>query len=118
MGKTVFHVDDDTDIQTAVKMILEKDGHAVTSFTDMQGCVDAALSQQPDVMLLDVMVEHLESGLEAYDKLKDAMPATKLVFLTSLGEMITPHFEDADHMPHILEKPIDHKALLKVVTEA
>lgn len=75
--KRILIVDDDKDIQTAIKMILEMNGYAVSCVSDGKEALEA-LTQglRPSVILLDLMMpvmdgfefmRVIESGIQPND---------------------------------------------------
>lgn len=66
----ILVVDDDPDIRELVSFKLEQLGHSVTTEKDGEGGLAAALSETPDVVLLDVMMPKL-TGIEVCQRLRD-----------------------------------------------
>lgn len=99
MAPRIAHVDDDSDIREAVECILRKNGYEVDSYLTMQEFI-ASLedeTKRPDLAILDVMVESMDSGLTTYAQIHKRFPQIQAIFLTSLGDMIRPYFEDGTH---------------------
>ncbi|UJP07632.1 MAG: response regulator, partial [Nitrosomonas sp.] len=71
MALRIAHVDDDSDIREAVERILCKNGYEVSSYLSMQDFIDSLEdeSKRPDLAILDVMVESMDSGLTTYAKI-------------------------------------------------
>ena len=67
---TVLVVDDDSDIRELVAFKLEQMGYTVTSEKDGEGGLAAALTEHPDLILLDVMMPKL-TGIEVCQRLRD-----------------------------------------------
>ena len=118
MAPRIAHVDDDADIREAVGCILGKDGFKVDSYLTMQDFIDSLQddTKRPDLAILDVMVESMDSGLTTYAQLHKRFPQIQTIFLTSLGDMIRPYFEDGSHeWVCIIEKPVEPKSLLAII---
>ena len=60
MSKRILLVDDEEDLAFAVKMHLEAKGFEVLTAVDGQQGLDMARSQNPDLILLDVMLPKIE----------------------------------------------------------
>jgi len=76
--------DDDADIRDLVVFRLQQSGHQVRAFGDGLAAVEACLEEQPDLVVLDVMMPKL-TGLEACRALRTD-PATEhlpVVLLTA-----------------------------------
>jgi putative two-component system response regulator len=82
-------VADDTDsVRALFRKLLTADGHEVYAVSDGAQALEAVQKHQPDVVLLDVGMPHLD-GLEVCRRLK-ADPATRLtpvVLVTGLSDM-------------------------------
>ncbi|MEK6595264.1 MAG: response regulator [Pseudomonadota bacterium] len=118
MAPRIAHVDDDSDIREAVERILCKDGYEVDSYLTMQDFINSLQddANRPDLAILDVMVESMDSGLTTYAQIHKHFPQIQTIFLTSLGDMIRPYFEDGSHeWVCIVEKPVEPKSLLAII---
>jgi FixJ family two-component response regulator len=116
----IAHVDDDADIREAVGRILCKNGYEVDSYLSMQEFIDSLEDENkhPDLAILDVMVESMDSGLTTYAKIHKRFPQIQTIFLTSLGDMIRPYFEDGSHeWVCIMEKPVEPTSLLATIND-
>lgn len=120
MAPRIAHVDDDSDIREAVERILCKNGYEVNSYLTMQEFIDSLEDEtkRPDLAILDVMVESMDSGLTTYAQIHKRFPQIQAIFLTSLGDMIRPYFEDGTHeWVCIMEKPVEPASLLATINE-
>lgn len=120
MAPRIAHVDDDSDIREAVERILCKDGYEVDSYLSMQDFINSLQDEidPPDLAILDVMVESMDSGLTTYAHIHKRFPKIQTIFLTSLGDMIRPYFEDGSHeWVCIMEKPVEPVSLLATINE-
>lgn len=87
----VLVVDDEPAIRALIRSTLEPTGHAVLEAADGPSGLEAALSQLPDLVLLDIALPGL-SGLEVCRRLKadPATTQTKVLFLTGLPQPEAP----------------------------
>lgn len=67
--KTVMVVDDNPDIITIVRTILEGKGYNVLSATSGPELLDLLKTQKPDLIILDIMMPEMD-GLEVLTRLK------------------------------------------------
>ena len=115
----IAHVDDDPDIRDTVRRILGANGYAVDSYQTMSDFIVSLLknpASPPDLAILDVMVESMDSGLEAYVELRKNFPQLHMIFMTSLGEEIRPYFTGiSDEWILIVEKPVEPISFLSIV---
>jgi DNA-binding NarL/FixJ family response regulator len=77
----VILADDHTLMLDALKTLLEPEFEVVGTFADGRDLVDGAAELSPNVIVLDVGMPNM-NGLIAGQKLKQAMPLVKLVYLT------------------------------------
>jgi DNA-binding response OmpR family regulator len=80
----IMVVEDDETLVEVVSRYLAREGFEVTSVGDGRDALDAALSDPPDLMILDIMLPGMD-GLEVCRRLR-AKVATPIVMLTALGE--------------------------------
>jgi DNA-binding response OmpR family regulator len=115
----IAHVDDDPDIRDTVRRILGANGYVVDSYQTMSDFIVSLLKNPdspPDLAILDVMVESMDSGLEAYVELRKNFPQLHMIFMTSLGEEIRPYFTGiSDEWILIVEKPVEPISFLSIV---
>ncbi len=76
-NRTIMVVDDDPDIVTIVKTILEVKGYVVQSASSGQEVLSLLKEQKPDLIILDVMMPQMD-GLEVLTRLK-GNPATSSI---------------------------------------
>lgn len=120
MTKRIAHIDDDPDIRDTVHQILSTHGYEVDSYPTAGDFINALNdpSHVPDLAILDVMVESMDAGLTTYVELHDRFPEMQAIFITSLGDMILPYFENkAQEWICIIEKPIEPAVLLSIVRD-
>lgn len=120
MALRIAHIDDDSDIREAVERILCKGGYEVNSYLTMQDFINSLQddTKRPDLAILDVMVESMDSGLTTYAQIHKRFPQIQTIFLTSLGDMIRPYFEDGSHeWVCIMEKPVEPISLLATIDD-
>jgi CheY-like chemotaxis protein len=83
-NKTIMVVDDNPDIITIVRTILEGKGFNVVSASSGAECLQALKSQKPDLIVLDIMMPEMD-GLEVLTRLKSMSEFTNVpvVLLTA-----------------------------------
>lgn len=114
----IAHVEDDSDIRDTVRRILLVAGYTVDSYETHADFIKALedTENRPDLAILDVMVESMDAGLNTYEKIRKHFPGIRMIFLTSLGEMILPYFSGASHdWVCIVEKPVEPDSLLATI---
>jgi two-component system, OmpR family, response regulator ChvI len=116
--RRIAHIDDDPDIRDTVRRILTANGYAVDSYQTMNDFTESLwnTTELPDLAILDVMVETMDKGLEAYVEIRRRFPKLPMIFMTSLGQEIRPYFTGlSDEWILIVEKPVDPMSFLSIV---
>lgn len=81
----VLVIEDDTTLNSAYKLILEKEGHTVvTAFNGKEGFT-ALEKFRPDIILLDLLMPVMD-GLHFLREFKKTDKDTKVVILTNLDQ--------------------------------
>lgn len=80
----VLIVDDDTNVSEVVGRYLEREGCRVEALTDGQAALDRALSEPPDLVVLDLMLPGMD-GLEVCRRLR-ALAPVPVIMLTAKGD--------------------------------
>jgi DNA-binding response OmpR family regulator len=117
MNKRVLIVDDEPDINLAVKIVLEENGFQVDSFTDPFLVLENFRKKAGmyDLLILDIKMPDM-NGFELYKQIKKINDKVKVCFLTA-GEMDYEQFRKElfsglDENCYI-QKPIETETLIK-----
>ncbi len=84
MNKRILVVDDEPQILEVLKLYLSRDGFRVSTASDGNAALAAYELQQPDLVLLDLMIPQIE-GLEVFRRIR-AKNSTPIIMLTAKGE--------------------------------
>jgi CheY-like chemotaxis protein len=121
----ILLVDDDPDFVDATKLILEKSGHKISVANNGKDGWDKAQKENPDLLLVDVMMESPDAGFQLVYKLKNdpKLKNKPVLLLTAVGKVTGFKFDkqkDQDFMPvtEYLEKPIKPEVLLDKISKA
>ena len=82
----VLIIEDDPNVAEVVTRYLEREGYAVDSAADGLAGLELALSDPPDLVVLDLMLPSL-SGLEVCRRLRTKVPVP-VIMLTARGEEV------------------------------
>lgn len=119
--KTILLVDDDEIFVEAVSAVLEGRYRVITAANGTEGLARAR-EDHPDLIVLDVMMDHLSEGFDVARNLRND-PATSeipIIMLTGVDQVYNVRMEvDESWMPceKYLEKPIAPDELLGHVAE-
>jgi len=81
----ILTVDDEPDVRRLIQVKLKKAGFEVVTAVDGEDGVAQALAENPDLILMDVMMPKMD-GYTAVEKIKSEMdPAPLVLMLTAKG---------------------------------
>ena len=115
-GKKVLVVDDSPTAVMWQSMILRQGQYEVVTAADGQAGVDAAMAEQPDLILMDVVMPRM-NGFEACRAIRGT-PATKhvpIIMVTTRSEMTSVEEGFESGCSEYITKPIDRFELLAKV---
>jgi len=87
MNKKILMIDDDVDLVHIIKPVLEKEGYEVaTAFNSTEGW-ERFLEFSPDAILMDLAMEHFDSGFVLCHKIKtsEAGKQVPIIMMTAAG---------------------------------
>lgn len=85
--KNILIVDDEPSIQDLLVFNLEKEGYKTMTASDGEEGITLALSQNPDLILLDVMLPKAD-GLTVCKRIRQTMSKVPIIMLSAKGEEI------------------------------
>jgi CheY-like chemotaxis protein len=112
-AKKILVVDDDPDIVEQVTLILQQDGHEVHAAGTQQEAEELLLSFQPDLAVIDLMMEEKDSGFVLCHRIKKLYPDTPVIMLTAVKAATGLSFAADSALQqswlkadHLMDKPI------------
>lgn len=114
----ILIVDDDPDMVEAGRYVLEKQGHAVTSASNVEAGLKALSEGTPDLLILDVMMEEADDGLVFARKVRRQGLTLPILMLTSVNRAMGLSIGKDDEMVPVdefVEKPVDPSVLIAKV---
>jgi two-component system alkaline phosphatase synthesis response regulator PhoP len=112
MTKTIMVVDDEPDIRSTVKTVLEQKGYKVITAISGDDCLKQLSKEKPDLILMDVMMPGTPTR-EVVKKIKDIKVSFLSVVRTSEAEK--EELLKQDNIIDFIQKPFDIAELLKRV---
>ena len=82
--KNILVVDDDIDLLEQVAMILQSEGYRITKAQGQKEGEEALLTAVPDLAVLDLMMENMDSGFVLCHHVKRLFPETPVILLTAV----------------------------------
>ncbi len=120
--KTILVIDDDIDLVEIIRVTLESHGFKVIDAQTGERGLAMAKEQNPDLILLDVMMGKVDEGFQvAYELRSDEITAdVPILMLTAVTDQTGFDFDpakDKDFLPvnEFLEKPISPRTLVDMV---
>ena len=88
-GRKALIVDDEEDLRIVLGEFLRQDGWRTLEAADGDEAVWLAVSQHPDVIILDVMMREREDGFGVYQELRQDRRTAHIpvIFLTAFNEL-------------------------------
>jgi len=125
MPKKIIIIDDDIDLVEAMRMTLEGADFEVIDAQDGQKGIEKIENEQPDLIILDVMMGTQDEGFHVAYQIRgnDAIKDIPIIMLTAVGQETGFEFDkekDEDFLPveEFLEKPVNPDNLIEVVRSA
>ena len=117
-NRRILVVDDESDVNLALKIALEDNGFKVDTFTDpMLALKNFRDTSMYDLIILDILMSGM-SGLELYREIKKVDDKVKVCFLTAIlnYEEVRRAFPTLNRNQFI-RKPIDNEELIKQINQ-
>jgi CheY-like chemotaxis protein len=96
-NEKILIVDDDPDIIIALTAILENQHYHVVTATNKADGMAKVKAEKPDLLVLDVMMDTMSSGIDMANELRNIDEFSKLpiIMLTSIDEVTGVNFKSA-----------------------
>jgi CheY-like chemotaxis protein len=126
MANKVLIIDDDDDVVLSMRLPLEANGYQVFRAASSQEGLQKVKEVNPDIILLDVMMDSTTAGFQMSLTLRSPDPASEyaaykdipIVMITAIHTTTPLRFApDQDYLPvdAFIEKPIEPDVLLAQV---
>jgi two-component system, OmpR family, alkaline phosphatase synthesis response regulator PhoP len=123
--KKVLIIDDDKDYIRSVKALLEGEGYEVSCAMSGSEGLEKAISAQPDLIVLDVMMENMWAGYEVSQTLKfrsgyESVRRVPIVMVSSIEQHPAERFARSSDPSMVgpdvyMTKPLDVKAFVETI---
>jgi len=117
-GSLTMIVDDDPNIRTSLKDILEEKGYVVTIAKDGKEAIVIAKERPEDIAIIDMQLPFL-NGLETFSELKKINPEIQAIIITAYKEEMKDLVEQAlsGGAYACIYKPFDPQKIVEMVEE-
>ncbi len=112
--KKILTVDDDRDIVAAVEAILEMENYSLVSAYSGNECLEVAMREHPDLILLDYMLPDM-SGRDVVEKIRGNETTKEIkIVIFSAAHGLKQLSKDLP-IQGVIEKPFELDLLIKTV---
>jgi DNA-binding response OmpR family regulator len=123
-GKHVLIVDDDIEFVKLYSLFLKNSGLEVSAVYSAGEALGAIEELSPDIVILDVMMEHFDSGFNVSKSIKEKHAGMPVILMTAIGEETGIDFKPKDdserelmHADAFLDKEASPEELLLKINE-
>jgi two-component system nitrogen regulation response regulator NtrX len=114
---TVLVVDDEADIRSSIRMILEYEGYALVEAATGEDGLEALDRARPGVVLLDIKMPRMD-GLEVLARIRQRDPSLPVVMISGHGTIQTAVEATRLGAFDFMEKPLERERVLLVLRNA
>lgn len=121
--KKILLVDDDPDLVSAFEAILYNKGYEVITAINKNEGIEKLREKDPDLAILDVMMEEEHDGFEMAREIKKTNPELPIIMLTGISDITGVNFRAAMSDPswlpadEYLDKPVKPQELIDTIEE-
>ncbi|HBG79010.1 MAG TPA: response regulator [Phycisphaerales bacterium] len=122
VSKKILVVDDDPDILEQVELVLKANGYDVATAGSAADAEEFLTATQPDMVVLDLMMEQMDSGFVLCNQIKKLYSNMPVIMLTAVSastglgfDIRTPEAKSWIKADCILDKPVRAEELLNSV---
>ena len=117
MPKKILVVDDEKIVCDMSRIILQKEGYEVDTFTDSQLALDSIRSKRYDLVVTDLKMENV-SGMDILREVNQLYPETKVIMLTAYATLDATIEAIRERIFDFFPKPVKIEELKKSVKKA
>lgn len=111
--KTVLVIDDDADIRSALRMVLEAAGFAVGEAGTAKEGKKVAERVKPEAVIIDLMMESVDAGTKLAEELKAEGFSGRMYLLSSAGDTVRYNIDAGElGLSGVFQKPLDYDTLV------
>lgn len=119
MKKDILIVDDEDDIRTLIRAILEDEGYHIREAANSAQALSAVAEKIPDLVILDIWLQDSDKdGLEILSYIKEANPLLPVIMISGHGTIETAVTAIKQGAYDFIEKPFKSDRLLLMMTRA
>lgn len=109
----ILYVDDDKDMLDSLRIVLEANNYEVKTAMTAEEGIKVFKREQPNVVIVDLMMEEVDSGTNFVKNLRLIDSSTPVYMLSSVGDKLNAEIAYSDlGLSGIFQKPLEPKKLL------
>jgi DNA-binding NtrC family response regulator len=114
----ILIIDDEPNIRRMVGALLSAEGYAVRDASDAASGMRAATAEEPDAVLLDLMMPGPTDGMRALEAIREAIPDVPVIMMSGRAGLSDAVKATKLGAFHFLEKPLSPDSVLLTVRSA
>lgn len=112
----ILCIDDDDDVRLTIRMVLEANGYAMAEASSAEDGLKAYKSSTPDFVIVDLMMEEVDSGANFARDLKALGNTVPVYMLSSVGDDLNTTTDSVSlGLDGVFQKPVAPATLLGVL---
>jgi len=112
----ILCIDDDEDVLEALRLLLEANGYIMVGATTAEEGLKVCKESEPDLMIVDLMMEEVDSGASFVRELKATGTTAPIYILSSIGDSFYMSTDAAElGLSGVFQKPIEPETLLAIL---
>lgn len=118
--KHILVIDDESQIRSLLRKVLEREGYKVTEAADGVEGFLAYKRKSPDLVITDLTMPE-KNGLETIQEMIDDNPQVRIIAISGGGQRFPEYFLDKaakEGARKLLKKPFTNQELLTAVADA
>lgn len=114
--RVILCVDDDAEFLGSLKAVLEAAGYGVETATGVEEGLEKYRKSNPDLLIVDLMMEEMDSGLVFVRKIRALGSIPPLYLLSAVGSDLSSLADmRGEGVTDILQKPVSSEVLIQLV---
>ena len=112
----ILCVDDDPDVLSFLKIVLEADGYVVVQAASGEDGLRIFKESAPDLLVIDLMMEEVDAGTNFVKEVKILGNEAPIFMLSSAGDNLNMATDISTlGLAGVFQKPVDRDQLLAVI---
>jgi DNA-binding response OmpR family regulator len=112
----ILHIEDDLDYLDSMRLIIEKGGYLYVGAKTAEDGVHMFKDHNPDLIIVDMIMEEVDSGLNIVKELKLAGNEAPVYMLSTVGDQLhaTTNYSELG-LSGVFQKPIIPEQVLRTI---